>query len=112
MENRAEDEIVARWRAEETKNEEGRGQMEDMGRKLWDGEEVLEGGPERVRKRRRLEGATGGSLDTVFELVTRTGNELVETGAGLNARRPPTARKGRYKGTARRVVDLEAEHSG
>lgn len=112
MENRAEDEIVARWRAEEKAKEE---EEEERGR---EGEGrfdlVMNGGDgsDARAKRRRLEAAVGGRLDTLAEFVGRGGGEVVEMGAGGNARRGPVTRKRQGKERVRRVVDLEAEYTG
>ncbi|SLM33565.1 hypothetical protein LPUS_02073 [Lasallia pustulata] len=102
MENRAEDEIVARWRAEEKEMEEKRGALRDG---LLD--EGL--GRGRLGKRRRLEGASQESADLFSGVVARAGDELAESGGGLNARRAPAVRKGQGKGAGRRVVDLDEE---
>lgn len=112
MENRAEDETVARWRAEEkTKEEEMRRVGENVEERF---DEVVVGGSgsDGVRKRRRLEGAGSQGLASLSELAARRGHELVVTGMGVNARKSTAIKKGQVKGTGGRVVDLEAEYTG
>lgn len=115
MENRAEDEIVARWRAEEKtrEEEERRGAGENV-EERFDEVRMIAGGPRPtgVRKRRRLEGAGSAGGATLSEVMARGVDELVVTGTGVNARRSTAIKKGHGNGTGRRIVDLEAEHTG
>ena len=110
MENRADDEVVARWRMEEREKEKEKEdrRAEELLREWVAAGEGSVGG--RGRKRKRIEGAAGVGTETLVGFGGRAGDELGEREAGSITRRAPR-RSLQGAGTRRRVLNVDAEYS-